>query len=80
MSQESDSSTVNKDENPARDDKKAIENTTPNENVQDTENEVWKKLDRRDCLTDKKEEIQKLIMRLIQHFYDIYVFQPLILH
>ena len=78
MSKESGSSTVNKDENPARDDKK-IENTTPNGNVQDTKNEVWKKLDRKDCLTDKKLEIQKLIMRLIQHFYDIYVFQPLVL-
>ena len=56
---------MNKDENSLSDDKKAIENTTLNGNVQDTENEARKNLDHRDCLTDKKEEIQKLIMRLI---------------
>ena len=54
ISKEPDSSTANKDENPERDDKKAIENTSPYGNVQETENYARKKLDRRDCLTDKE--------------------------
>ena len=71
MSKEPDSSTVNKDENPESEDKKAIDKTTAKGNVQDTENKAMKRWDRRECLTVKKEEIQKLIMRLTQHLYDI---------